>query len=174
MERIHYIIGIIIFLIFTVASVADDWIPLKEEIVAVTLLGEARGEGEAGLYAVACVIQKRAQERDLLPAEVCQQYRTVKGRKVWQFSTWADKKYVGTMEKLIKADTKEAKYAKYLAKELTKRDPRKFHQKFTGHANHFYSHKIMRKPPYWAKGFKPTKVIGNHTFYKLPWASNNK
>ena len=92
MERIHYIIGIIIFLIFTVASVADDWIPRKEEIVAITLLGEARGEGERGMYAVACVIQKRTEERNLLPIEVCQQYRTVKGRKVWQFSTWADKK----------------------------------------------------------------------------------
>ena len=42
---------------------------------------------------------------------------------------------------------------------------------FTGDANHFYSHKVMKRPPSWTKGFKPTKIIGNHTFYKLPWAT---
>ncbi len=171
MERIHYIIGVIIFLLFAVsAAAADDWIPRKEEIVAITLLGEARGERRAGMYAVACVIQKRTKERDLLPVEVCQQ----NNGKVWQFSTWADKNYVERMELLLKANTKEVKYAKYLARELTSRYPRKFQQSFTGDANHFYSHKVMKNKPSWTKGFKPTKIIGNHAFYKLPWASNNK
>ena len=174
MERKHVIIGVVIFIIFSAAAAAQEWIPLKEEIVAVTLLGEARGEGHRGMYAVACVIQKRTQERGLTPAEVCQQHRSVKGRKVWQFSTWADVKYVDTMERLIKANTREAQYAKFLAKELTKRQPSKLHQPFTGDANHFYSHKVMKRPPSWAKDYKPTKIIGNHTFYKLPWASNNK
>ena len=170
MERIHYIIGTIIFLLFTAASVADDWMPWKQEVVAITLMGEARGESEAGLYAVACVIQKRAEERKLFPAEVCKQ----NNGKTWQFSTWADKNYVELMKRLLKANTKEAKYAKYLAAELVKTHPRKFQQSFTGHANHFYSHKVMKRPPSWAKDYKPTKRIGNHTFYKLPWASNNK
>ena len=36
---------------------------------------------------------------------------------------------------------------------------------FVGYANHYHNNKI--KLPYWAKGQKPVKVIGNHIFYKL-------
>ena len=32
----------------------------EQRIVAMTILGEARGEGEAGMYAVACVIAQRS------------------------------------------------------------------------------------------------------------------
>ena len=30
--------------------------PSQRDVIAMTILGEARGEGEAGMYAVACVI----------------------------------------------------------------------------------------------------------------------
>ena len=36
-----------------------------EEIVALTILGEARGEGTQGMYAVACVIQERSEKKKL-------------------------------------------------------------------------------------------------------------
>ena len=35
----------------------------ESNIVAMTILGEARGEGEAGMYAVACVIQERIKSK---------------------------------------------------------------------------------------------------------------
>ena len=38
----------------------------QQEIVAITILAEARGEGKRGMYAVACVISKRMKERKRL------------------------------------------------------------------------------------------------------------
>ena len=50
----------------------------ETKIVAITILAEARGEGEAGMYAVGAVIAQRAKERKQTPTEVC--------LKKWQFS----------------------------------------------------------------------------------------
>ena len=59
---------------------ADQVLTVSERVVALTILGEARGEGKMGMYAVACVIQKRSIERSLTPAKVC--------HEPWQFSIW--------------------------------------------------------------------------------------
>ena len=45
----------------------------KQKIIAITILAEARGEGNAGMYAVACVIEQRARNRKLAPSKVCLQ-----------------------------------------------------------------------------------------------------
>ena len=135
-----------------------------EEIIAITLIGEARGEGEAGLYAVGCVIQQRAQEKGLTLAQVCLQNKVNKrGVRVWQFSCWNDKPYIETMKRLLKADTKQAKYSKRIARAMCAGG--KLTQSFTGHANHYHATYVS---PYWIKGYKPTKSIGKHLFYKLP------
>ena len=42
-----------------------------QQIVAITILAEARGEGERGMYAVACVIAQRAIEGKTRPDLVC-------------------------------------------------------------------------------------------------------
>ena len=34
----------------------------EQKVIAMTILGEARGEGKAGMYAVACVIAQRSIE----------------------------------------------------------------------------------------------------------------
>ena len=52
----------------------------QQEIVAITILAEARGEGKSGMYAVACVISQRAKERKKSAAQVCLQ--------PFQFSCW--------------------------------------------------------------------------------------
>jgi spore germination cell wall hydrolase CwlJ-like protein len=52
-------------------TAAEQPLTKDEEIIAITLMGEARGEKSFGMYAVACVIQKRADERKLTPAQVC-------------------------------------------------------------------------------------------------------
>jgi hypothetical protein len=121
----------------------------ETKIVAITILAEARGEGQGGMYAVGAVIAQRAFERKRTPTEVC--------LKKWQFSCWNGKQ-LKDLEYLLKVP--QGKYAIALAKniKLLSRD-------FVGYANHYHNNKI--KLPYWAKGQKPVKTIGNHIFYKL-------
>jgi len=147
-------------------SLTAEELPLTkdEQTIAITLMGEARGEKQTGLYAVACVIQKRATERKLTLSQVCLQNKlNKKGVRVWQFSCWNDKPYIETMKRLLKADTEQAKYAKLLARSMCKGF--KLVQGFTGNANHYHASYVK---PYWIKGKTPTKIIGNHLFYKLP------
>ena len=122
----------------------------ETKIIAITILAEARGEGEAGMYAVAAVIAQRSFERKRTPSAVC--------LKKWQFSCWNGKR-LKDLEHLLKVP--QAKYALALARniKLLSRD-------FVGFANHYHA-TWMKKKPYWAKGQKPVKVIGQHAFYKL-------
>ena len=121
----------------------------ETKIIAITILAEARGEGQGGMYAVGAVIAQRAFERKRTPTEVC--------LKKWQFSCWNGKQ-LKDLEYLLKVP--QGKYAIALAKniKLLSRD-------YVGYANHYHNNKI--KLPYWAKGEKPVKTIGNHIFYKL-------
>ena len=157
-------LNIIGSVLISTAMGAEAPLTQEEEVVAITLMGEARGEGEIGLYAVGCVIQKRAQERELTLSQVCLQIKINKnGVRVWQFSCWNDKPYIETMKRLLKADTKQAKYSKRLARAMCAGGM--LTQTFTGNANHYHATYVT---PYWSKKFKPTKRIGNHIFYKLP------
>ena len=147
-------------------SLTAEELPLTkdEQTIAITLMGEARGEKQTGLYAVACVIQKRATERELTLSQVCLQNKlNKKGVRVWQFSCWNDKPYIETMKRLLKANTKQAKYSKRLARAMCAGGM--LAQTFTGNANHYHASYVK---PYWIKGKTPTKIIGNHLFYKLP------
>ena len=120
-----------------------------EKIVAITILAEARGEGTKGMYAVAAVIAQRANERKLTPSQVCLQRL--------QFSCWNGKS-VKDLEHLLKVP--QAKYALLLARNVSL-----LSREYVGFANHYHNNKI--KTPYWAKGKRPVKIIGNHLFYKL-------
>ena len=122
----------------------------ETKIVAATILAEARGEGHGGMYAVAACIAQRAFERKRTPKEICLQ--------PYQFSCWNGKK-LKDLEHLLKVP--QADYALALAKniKLLSRD-------YIGFANHYHA-TWMKKKPYWAKGKKPVKVIGQHAFYKL-------
>ena len=64
-----------------------------EKIVAITILAEARGEGNKGMYAVAAVIAQRSNERKVTPSQVCLQRL--------QFSCWNGKS-VKDLEHLLK------------------------------------------------------------------------
>jgi len=122
----------------------------EEKIVAITVLAEARGEGKAGMYAVAACIAQRSLERKKSPTQVCLQK--------WQFSCWNGKK-LKDLEHLLKVP--QAKYAASLAKHL-----KSLSRDYIGYANHYHA-TWMKKKPYWTKGKKPVKVIGQHAFYKL-------
>jgi N-acetylmuramoyl-L-alanine amidase len=117
----------------------------QEQVIAITILGEARGEGESGMYAVACVISQRAKERKLTGAQVCLQKL--------QFS--CNNKELN--RKLL--DTPQAAYAMMLAKNIDNLD-----LTLTKQANHYHT---KRAKPYWSKGKQPVATIGNHLFFKL-------
>jgi len=102
------------------------------------------------MYAVGAVIAQRAFERKRTPTEVC--------LKKWQFSCWNGKK-LKDLEHLLKVP--QAKYALALAKNI-----KLLSREYVGFANHYHA-TWMKKKPYWAKGEKPVKVIGQHAFYKL-------
>ena len=148
-----------IVIAFTIAATAlslyanthkNHTLSRETKIVAITILAEARGEGHAGMYAVGAVIAQRAFERKLTPTEVC--------LKKWQFSCWNGKS-LKSMEHLLKGS--QAKYAITVAKNI-----KKLSREYVGYANHYHA-TWMKKLPYWAKGQKPVKTIGQHAFYKL-------
>ena len=159
---------IVLACMFGTSVFADQVLTQDERIVALTILGEARGEGKLGMYAVACVIQKRSEERNLSPAKVCLQ--------PWQFSVWnAGKGKVKKESELYYLwKSKEMMYARQLARALC--SGKKFCQKTTSSANHYCT---LKTKPYWAfkkvkrdgkivkVAIKPVKIIGNHKFYKL-------
>lgn len=121
-----------------------------DHTVALTILAEARGEGERGMAAVACVIRQRAEERGLSFEQVCLQK--------WQFSCWNGKQ-IEDLKHLLKEP--QTKYALWLEANMDKLKPEAL-----GYANHYHA-TWMKKLPYWAKGKKPVKIVGQHAFYKL-------
>ena len=121
-----------------------------DHTVALTILAEARGEGERGMAAVACVIRQRAEERNLSFDQVCLQK--------WQFSCWNGKQ-VQDLKHLL--EEPQAQYALWLEANMDKLKPEAL-----GNANHYHA-TWMKNLPYWAKGKKPVKIVGQHAFYRL-------
>lgn len=121
-----------------------------DHTVALTILAEARGEGERGMAAVACVIRQRAEERNLSLKQVCLQK--------WQFSCWNGQQ-VQDLKHLL--EEPQAQYALWLEANMDKLKPEAL-----GNANHYHA-TWMKNLPYWAKGKKPVKIVGQHAFYRL-------
>jgi spore germination cell wall hydrolase CwlJ-like protein len=122
---------------FATMAQAQD-LTLGQRIVAQTILGEARGEGEAGMYGVACVIQERIKSKHWPnnAKDVCFQKS--------QFDVWTERKYVTWDDDNRAADNLD--------------------RSFVGYADHYCTNDTHN---YWTKGNKPTKVIKNHKFFKL-------
>lgn len=126
-----------------IASVAS-----ASDIVSMTILAEARGEGPDGMAAVAACIYQRSLNRNLTPDQVCLQRK--------QFSCWNGKR-PADLEHLLKLP--QAKTANWLSKNLHKLNRAKI-----GFADHYHADYVK---PYWAKGRTSTIKIGKHIFYKL-------
>lgn len=134
---------------------------LEIDVLARTLWGEARGEGEAGMIAVAHVILNRVKVAQLkgrywwgnTVIQVCQ--------KPNQFSCW--NRSDPNFGKLQKVDENDRAFLKalWIARDVLDKngtdDP-------TEGATHYHAANIT---PYWAKKEKPCAVIGRHMFYKL-------
>jgi spore germination cell wall hydrolase CwlJ-like protein len=132
----------------------------EQDTITQTLLGEARGEGKAGLYAVACIVKRRI-ELESYPntaTKVCLQSS--------QFDYWTQRKRVkwddqnrANVRRLLKTDSELVRYAKMLAININRVSLR-----FTKDADHYCT---LDTHNYWTKGRKPVVIIGNHKFFKL-------
>lgn len=119
-------------------------------VIALTILGEARGEGFEGMAGVASVIQTRAIERKQTASEVCLAPK--------QFSFWNGGVSKAKKQELLK--NPQAHNAIRLAKLVAeKRMP-----DVVNGANHYHTFQVS---PKWSKAEKPVAVIQNHKFYRL-------
>jgi spore germination cell wall hydrolase CwlJ-like protein len=137
-----------------------------QEIMARTLYGEARGEytradgGLAALIAVGNVIMNRLRQGGWFGGtveEVC--------FKPYQFSCWNkdDPNYETVRTALL--DEPILAVCHEVAGHLLRAQ----WPDITGGCNHYYS-RILRDPPYWARGRVPQRFIGQHLFFKLEGA----
>lgn len=147
----NWILIIVLVLITCASVVAED-----NDIVTMTILGEARGEGKAGMYAVACVLKQRSINRKLTPTQVCLQNRIVKGKRIHQFSCWNSKNKT-KLKSLL--NTPQGQYAKILANNI-----HNLKCDYVKNADHYCT---LNTNNYWTRGKKPVVIIGNHKFYKL-------
>ena len=145
---------VVVFILLAMGALGAE--PSQRDVVAMTILGEARGEGKAGMYAVACVIAQRSIEwkrngKSITPRQVCLQE--------WQFSCWnkndPNRKKLPTLLKTHQ----HAAYAKMLATNINN-----LQRSYVGNADHYCHVNTHNK---WTRKGKTIKVIGKHKFFKL-------
>ena len=140
-------------LLLTLPALAQ---PYQEKVVAAVLMGEAWGEGERGMVAVAEVINQRSKDQDKTPLQVV----THRKGSVHAFSCLSGT----TPDSLVKKFSREAAYQTALkVARLVCQTPEKL-PGISRQATHFTNKK---ERPWWAKDRKPVAVIGNHAFYKM-------
>lgn len=125
------------------------------EIVARTLWGEARGEGIAGMAAVAAVIANRVRfprwwGKDA--KQVC--------LKPWQFSCWLESD--PNRVKLLAVTQADRAFA--LALEIADEALAGRLRDVTSGADHYHTAGVA---PAWSAGKSPVAVIGCHRFFRL-------
>lgn len=123
------------------------------DVMARTLWGEARGEGRAGMRAVASTILNRAARpcwwgRSV--AEVCLKPR--------QFSCWLDSD--PNRAKLLSIDGRDRAFATALS--ISVDALAGILPDYTFGATHYHA---LQSAPAWASGRTPCAVIGRHAFY---------
>jgi len=124
-----------------------------ELTLARTIWGEARGEGQDGMAAVANVVMNRVRRprywgRSV--SEVC--------LKPYQFSCWnQDDPNLRKLQKLTSTDLIQPLALARAAIALELPD-------ITNGATHYYA-RSMPRPPRWAENHRPCAVIGNHIFF---------
>lgn len=134
------------------------------DTLARTIFGEARGEGVAGMEAVAAVIMNRVKAdlgKDDKP-DWWGEGVTAVCRKPYQFSCWLMDD--PNRDKLISVTSKDPWFAHAI--EIARRAIKGELEDPTGGADHYLVSTIADKTA-WAKGKTPVARIGRHLFYKL-------
>jgi N-acetylmuramoyl-L-alanine amidase len=124
------------------------------DILARTVWGEAEGEGERGMIAVAWVIKNRA----LHPTDWG---RTIEEVCTWpsQFECWTRRRdRMMTLKWQTRAELTALKVARGVLLGEIADDP--------GDARWF--HAVSLSPPPWTRKLRQAEIIGRHVFYKLP------
>lgn len=135
--------------------------PAAIDTLARTLWGEARGEGQPGMEAVAAVVLNRlAVARahgggfwwggDI--AGIC--------TRPWQFSCWNEGD--PNRQQLEAVDAKDLWFASALR--IARRAVHGLLADPTGGATHYHHRALM---PSWAIGRRPSASIGRHLFYRI-------
>ncbi len=133
---------------------AQTW---AEKVVAAVLVGEAGNQGCVGMQAVAEVVRERSQQLGKTPIAVVQ---------VGNGSHCAFSCLNGTTSAaLVRKHAAKPEYAValQLARQLS-RQPDSLGNR-TRRATHFTR---KEERPWWARGYRPVAVIGDHAFYRLP------
>lgn len=132
------------------------------DTLARTIWAEARGEGLAGMKAVACVIVNRfkkpgwwSRNRDNIPDDTIQAVCM----DPWQFSCWSPND--PNLAKLLAVTPEDKQFEQALQLAETAVDGHL--SDITGGATHYYS-SSLHKAPFWADGMTRTVVWGHHTF----------
>jgi spore germination cell wall hydrolase CwlJ-like protein len=151
--------------LFPLASAESDdarekYSEMEIDTLSRTLWGEARNQGSAGMQAVACVIINRVRTARHFGGywwgndirEVC--------HKPYQFSCW--NKNDPNLQKLIAVSEEDIHFV--TAKRVARRAVLGFLDDQTYGADHYHARHVS---PVWAKGKRPTNIIGQHVFYRL-------
>lgn len=127
------------------------------EAMARTLWGEARGEGDIGMEAVACIIINRVK------SDIKWWGTDVKSVCLapYQFSCWL--KSDPNLPKLMAVTKSDPIYVSAL--DISARAINGDLADFTGGATHYHDRR-MSKYPKWTYRLTPTAEIGHHLFYK--------
>lgn len=147
-------------------TLADDpaakafYAQMQIDVLARTLWGEARGEGTAGMQAVACVILNRVRVAEARGGywwgnniiQVCQ--------KAYQFSCW--NRSDPNFQKLQAVDAHDPYFS--VALRIARQAIDGQLEDATDGATHYHA---AGAEPYWALRQKPIAVIGRHIFYHL-------
>ncbi|MCB9963728.1 MAG: cell wall hydrolase [Rhodospirillales bacterium] len=143
-------------------NIANDALyhELEVDTLARTMWGEARNQGSIGMQAVAAVIINRtkiSQQKQKFwwgstLIQICQ--------KPYQFSCW--NRTDPNFQKLLHVTKENIYFASALR--IARRAVYNRIDDPTGGADHYHASGIF---PLWAKGEKPTAVIGDHIFYRL-------
>jgi spore germination cell wall hydrolase CwlJ-like protein len=130
--------------------------PLDDAItcLARTIYWEAKGEGDAGMSAVAAVVMNRLADPDF-PKTVCAVVTQGKETGACQFSWWCDGRPDDVEE--------EKPYAQ--ATEIARRA---LNQQLPDPTNGAVNFHTMAVQPAWADDYVKTARIGDHIFYRSP------
>ncbi len=128
---------------------------LEADVLARTIWGEARGEGSAGMMAVANVVMNRVKRGGWWGSsviEVCQ--------KPFQFSCW--NKDDPNRRAVMAIDGGDIHFATALR--IARRAVHGVLPDMTEGADHYHAAGVY---PEWSRGERPVAVIGSHIFYRL-------
>lgn len=130
--------------------------PLDEAItcLARTIYWEAKGEGHAGMEAIANVVMNRLSHKGF-PNTICEVVKQGHERRACQFSWWCDGR----------SDDAEDEKAYAMAKEIARKALNRQLTDRTGGALYFHHRRVT---PKWSAEYIKTVELGEHIFYKPP------